>query len=269
MIRKILLGVCAWPAAFLCVMADETPAPKKDYSALSQMIQKNVVGQLPKEFKSESDWGQTVPIPPGGLRRMNRRQTVPVGDHEELPHGSWRKTRAWMDDPARDVAIQVRDLKPAGNNLYKLALDADASLNVQTEVQQWQRGLLVVDLTALADVRVGILLDCDVNLTLGKGFPPEVKVEPKVTNLKAELKDFTLRRGEARRQRLALAIEGEGATKLGNEFKGTLQDMLHSAEPKIAERVNEAIARSLREGKGTFSATALMKALSNKEKRQK
>jgi hypothetical protein len=265
---KLLLCLGLFLPALSWAVADEPPAPKKDYNALSQMIQKSVVSQLPKEFKSQTGWGETVPIPPGGLRRMSRRQTVPVGDHEELPHGQWRKTRAWIDDPARDVTIQVRELKPAPNNSYRLTLGADASLHVDTEVQQWQRGLLVVDLKALADTRVGIALDCDVNLTLGKGFPPDVKVEPKVTSLKADLKDFTLRRGEARRQRLAVAIEGEAATKLGNEFKGTLQDLLHSAEPKIAERINEAIARSLREGKGTFSAAALLKALS-KEKTQK
>jgi hypothetical protein len=250
-------------------IADQPPAPNKDYAALSQMIQKSVVGQLPKEFKTEKNWGETVPIPAEGLRRMNRRQTVQVGDHKELPQGQWRKTRGWLDDPARDVTIQVRDLKPAGNSSYHIALDADARIHVDTEVQQWQKGLLIVDLTALADVRVAIALDCDVALRLGKGFPPDVKVEPKVTNLKADLKDFNLRRGEARRQRLALAVEGEAATKLGHEFKGTLQDMLHAAEPKIAERINEAIARSLREGKGTFSAAALLKALSNKEKAQK
>ena len=250
----ILLPALAWAAV------EEPPMPKKDFTALSQMIHKTVVSQIPKDYRSESGWGQTIPIP-DNLRSVRRRQTVQVGDHQELPHGHWRKTHVWLDDPNRDVTIQVRDLRPASNKSYRIALDVDATLHGETEVQQWQKGLLLVDLMAQADARFGLLLECDAALSLGKGFPPEVKVEPKVTSLKVELKDFNLRRVEGRRTRIALALEGEAANNVGKEFKGVLQDMLHAAEPTIVERANEAIARSLREGKGTFSAGALMKAL--------
>ncbi len=264
--RKLMLCLGLLGLTWSCLLAGEPPAANKDYTALSQLIQQSVIKQMPKVFKNETGWGQTVPIPPEGLRLMRRRQTVQVGDHLELPHGHWRKTRVWMDDPNRDLNIKVLDLRPANDKSYHITLDVDAKLHGATEVEQWQKGLLLIDLTGEADTRVGVLLDCDVALALGKGFPPEVKVEPKVTNLKVDLKDFNLRHVEGRRTRIAVALDGEAAQNLGKEFKGMLQDMLHSAEPTIKERANETIARSLREGKGTFSPMELMKALSKNAK---
>jgi len=262
-IRKLFLcvGVLCLPLPW--VAGDETPAPlpKADYTALSKMIHKVVVSQLPKVFHGQTGWGQTVPIP-DGLRLMQRRKKVQVGDHLELPHGHWRKTRGWFEDPDRDLTILVRDLHPLGTKAYRITLDVDAMLHGATEIEQWQKGLLLVAVTGEADARVGILLECDVALSLGNGFPPEVKVEPKVTDLKLELKDFDLRRVDASRPGIALALQGPGARDLGNEVRKALQDLLHTAEPGIKDRANEAIARSLREGKGTFSAAALLQALS-------
>jgi len=242
----------------------DLPAPKKDYTALSKMIHQVVVSQLPKVFNGQTGWGQTIPIPPEGLRLMRRRKTVQVGDHLELPHGQWRKTRGWFEDPQRDLTIQVRDLHPIGKSAYRIALDVEAVLHGETQVEQWQKGILLVGIMGQADARIGIFLECDVALSLGKGFPPEMKVEPKVTNLKLELKEFNLGHVDATRPGVALALQGAGARDLGNQVREALQDLLHNAEPAIMDRANEAIARSIREGKGTFSAASLMKALSTK-----
>jgi len=266
-IRKLLPCVGILLMALPWASGDEkpTPAPKTDYAALSKMIHKVVVAQLPKVFNGQTGWGQTTPITEG-LPLMRRRQTVQVGDHLELPHGHWRKTRAWLDDPDRDLIIKVRDLRPVGNKSYQIKLDVDVAARGETDVQQWQKGLKLVDVTAQAAGRVGIFLECDVALSLSTTFPPEVKVEPKVSNLKLELKDFELGRVDARRPGIALALQGQAASDVGKEFRGVLQDLLRAAEPTIKDRANEAIARSLREGKGTFSATALMQALSSQAK---
>jgi hypothetical protein len=243
--------------------ADETPVPAKvDYAALSRLIHKVVVAQLPKVYEGQVGWGNTIPIP-DGLKRLGRRKVVQVGDRLELPHGPWRKVRVWMDDPDRDLKIQVGDLHSAGKSTYHLTLAVDAALRGEMDLQRWQKGLRLLDVTAYADARVGLLLGCDVKLTLDAAIPPQVKVEPQVTDLKTDLKEFNLRRIEP--HRLPVVIEGEAAREVGNSFKGVLQDLMRSAEPTVKEYANQAIARGLREGKGTFSAAALLKALGTKK----
>jgi hypothetical protein len=268
-VRTFVLCTAAFALLLPWAAGDETPppAPKVDYTALSSMIHKVVLGQLPPVIRTEANWGNTIPIEEG-LRLMKRRKTVPVGDHREFPHGQWRKTRAWFDNPDKDLIIKVLDLKPAGTKGYQITLDVNASVHAETEIQQWQKGILLADILALTDVGVDVPLQCDVTLALGKGFPPEVKVEPKVTSLKTNLEDFKLKKVELRRPGLALALEGKAAEDMGKRVQGALQELLHNAEPTIAAKANEAIARSLREGKGNFSATALLNALSAKSKAQ-
>ena len=57
-------------------------------------------------------------------------------------------------------------------------------------------------------------------------------------------------------------MEGERAKELGNQYKSLLQDLMHSAEPTVKDYANDAIAKSIKEGKGTLSANALFKMLS-------
>jgi hypothetical protein len=247
-------------------LGDE-PAPKRGldkYAALSRLIQEGVMTRLPKVFADDSGWGRTIPIPPR-LRRHNlRRTTVQVGDHVELPHGTWRKVRAWFDDPARDLRIHVRDLHKTKSGSYRLALDADASLRFEADVRQWLRGLLLADINGRADADVTVSLAFDVKVKLAGKLPPEVTVTPRLTELKTDLHRFTPRQVTFRRA--GVQVEGEALEKAGDDLKDTLQELIRAGEPQAIDLVNEAITRTLRDGKGTFSAAALLKAVPGQQK---
>lgn len=241
-------------------------APKKgnageDYAEFSRLLHKIVLKQLPKVHEDDSGWGGTVPVPPN-LRLPGLRTYVKVGDQTELPHGLWRKVKVWLDDPARNLVIRVRELKPTEAKTYRLLLEADADLRGWAEVQHWQKGLALVGFVANADARVRLTLDCDVAVGLKpRTFPPEVQVEPKVTDLKLELHEFDLR--DVTLRRLGRVLEGEQALAAGDQVKGLLRDVLRAAEPAVKDHANRAIEKGLREGKGTISAGALLKALGN------
>src|SRR5262249_21568836 len=123
---------------------------KADYTELSRLIHKVMVSQMPKVIEDDSEWGKTVPVPPK-LPLAGMRKTVVVGNRKELPHGLWQKMRVWMDDPARDLTVRVRDLKSVDGKAFRLSLDADAAVHTQTETQHWQKGLALVGFTAQAD----------------------------------------------------------------------------------------------------------------------
>jgi hypothetical protein len=243
------------------VGGDEPRRPEeKDYAEFSKLIHQVVVKQLPKVFEDSSGWGQTVPIPPK-LTLPKLRTRIKVGDKEELPHGLWRKIKVWMTTPAKDLQIRVRDFKSVDGKTYRLVIEADALLHADVDAQHWQKGLTLGGFTAQADVALNVLLNCDVQVSLvGKKFPPELKIEPKITDLKTDLKDFTLK--QVAMKKIAIGIEGDAAKDVGNKFKDVLQQLLHSAEPAIKAKANEAIAKSLQDGKGTISAGEMMKALS-------
>jgi hypothetical protein len=248
-------------AVLPALAGDERPkATKADYTAISRLIHKAVVVRLPKVFADDSGWGQTIPTPDKLRLPRLKRTYVKVGDHLELPHGTWRKVRVWLEDPARDLEIRVRDLRPINATTYRLTLEADTTLRSETDVQQWIKGLLLLDATARADADVRLSLECDVKVVVEAAkLPPEVRVQPKVADLKVDLKDFNLRK--VMLNRAVVALEGEQARQLGEQFKGTLQDLVRQAEPEVQERANEAIGRALREGQGAISAVELLRAV--------
>jgi hypothetical protein len=264
-----------WPslaALFLSLSllaGDEPPRPKvKDadrYAALSGLLQKTVVSQLPKVIEDSSGWGRTIPIPDKLRNPKLRRTRIQVGDHQELPQGSWWKVRLWLDNPARDLQVRVRDLRQLKAGSYRLEVDAGAALHSEADLQQWLKGLLLADLVARADLQLGLSLVVDVTVTVTGKLPPEIKVAPKVKSLKVDLKEFRPQQVTFRRAGFTLA--GDLVERTGEDLRGILQEVLRVQEPQIRERANAAIAQAIRTGQGTVSTADLLKALT--PKRQK
>jgi len=232
---------------------DQPPA-KADYSQLAGLIHAAIVPKLPKEIDDRTHWGSTIPDP-GNLKLPQLARTrVKVGDREELAHGQWVRTRLWIDDPDKDVQIEVRDLRKIDAKTVQLQVAATVHGHGERERRQYEKGLLLFGLPVQADAVVVLVLDFDVGLTLSTAkFPPEVIVEPKVTKTQLELKEFDLRK-------VGKLMIGEKGRELGHELKGVLQEQLKKLEPALKEKANEAIARGLKEGKGTLSAEMLLKA---------
>jgi hypothetical protein len=200
--RFIVLLSALGPVAWASVGVGDEPFKKdasRDYTELSRLIHKVVAGQVPKAIEDNSGWGKTIPIPED-LKLPKLRTVVKVGDRMELPHGLWRKVKLTMPDPAKDLNIRVKELSPMNGSKYRLKLEADANLHGWTEVQHWQKGLALVGFIAEADAAVLLNLECEVGLELNsKKFPPEIKIDPKVTGLEIDLKDFSLRKVTLRR----------------------------------------------------------------------
>src|SRR6266545_3632403 len=113
---------------------------KADHEALSRLVHRLVASQFPKTFEHDAGWGATIPIP-DKLPLPRLRTRVRVGDHDELPHGSWRRVRGEMMNPERDLTVHVRGLAPKGKGAYRLSLDVDAAMSGELELQRWQKGL--------------------------------------------------------------------------------------------------------------------------------
>jgi hypothetical protein len=237
---------------------------KADYAELSRMIHGLVVKQMPKEYRDAKEWGMTIPatndVP---LPRLRTR--VRVEGRDEFPHGLWKRARVWIENPSKDFHIQVRDFKKGSDGKLRLTLDASASLRGENEWRQWQKGLSLFNVKVQADAVIDVSLDCDVALTLStKKFPPEVVVDPKIADARLELREFNL--NEVSLRRLGKILEGERAREIGFELKGLLEGLLKQYEPEIRDQANQAIAQSLRDGKGSFSAASLLKMLSPPKK---
>src|SRR5438067_7323828 len=97
--------------------AGEKTPTKIDYAEFSKLVHHIVVKSLPKQFADTSGWGQTIPIPPK-LSLPNLRKYVKVGDKLELPHGAWRRFKGSMEDPVKNLKINVKDFKALDDKTF-------------------------------------------------------------------------------------------------------------------------------------------------------
>ena len=226
---------------------------KADYAEFSKLVHKFVVNGIPKDVEHRDGWGNTIPYTEK-LILPRLRTYLKDGDRIVLPHGAWKRLKVNLEDPSRDLVINVKNFKYAGGKNYRLDLDADVVLRTEGEWQQWQKGLMLVGLEGVADAYLHISVGADIGVELDfKQFPPAVKIHPKVADLGLDLEDIRLRGGPI--------FTGEKGERLANDIKGLLRAAVKVAEPQVKELVNEAIAESIRKGKGALSAGELLKAL--------
>jgi hypothetical protein len=218
---------------------------KPEYAEVSRLIQSLVTSQAPRQYEDTSGWGMTIPFPVELRRPGLRRTVVKVGDRMELPHGPWIRSKVWIDDPGRDVQVRVTDMRKAeAGKGTRLSIEATVALHGERERQQWLRGLRLVDLTVQADAVVVASFDVDVAVRFKAGtLPPELVIEPKVVRTQLDLKRFDLHRVGP------VQFTGKDAQDMGEELRGTLQGWLKQYEPRVTERLNEAVTAAVKSGK--------------------
>lgn len=227
--------------------------PRQDYAEFSRLVHKAVVSRLPKQFEDTSGWGQTI-LPPAKLPLPQLRTFLKVGDHLELPHGPWRRFMGKIEYPDKQLKIMVREFKQLDDKTYRVVTDVDATIMCHGEWQQWQKGLMLFGIEAVADADLSATIVCDIGVALNlKKFPPELNIDPRVAELSLDLVDFKIRNGPL--------LKGEQGERLRNDLKDVLRSLIKASEPVVKEYANQAIAQGLKEGKGTISAGAILKTL--------
>lgn len=260
--KRLPWKICLFAALGFCALGTgQEPGEKAvdsgpDLSYFSKMVHKMVLPQIPKYHEDLSGWTGSIPVPPD-LKLPRLRTYIKVGDRLEVPHGLWKKYRIWIDDPARDVQIHLRDLKKTDEGGFRLHVEATALLHGEGEIKPWQKGLGLPIVKADADIVVQLNMDVDVKLgLLADRFPPELTVEPWIAGSKLEIKEFHLKKISS-----IISVEGDGVRDLGNDIKGMLNSLIRQYEEEVTDRANQAIARSLKDGKGPLSAGEMLKML--------
>ncbi len=226
---------------------------KPDYKEFSRLVHSIVLAQMPKKIVDASGWGGTIPAPPN-LPFPQLRKYIKVGDKVEVPHGTWRRFTGKIESPDKNLIINLTDFKPLNAKTHRIAFDVDATMAWNIELQQWQKGLLLLPIATVADARFTAAIVCDVGVELDlTTFPPALKIEPKVADLGLNLVDVKLRSGPL--------LTGEKNEQMAKDIKDVLRLAVKASEPLVKAEVNRVIEESLKQGKGTIGVGAMMKAL--------
>lgn len=249
-----VIGSIAIFAGLPFALSAQDAETRPDFAAFSKLIHKTVVKELPKEFTDDTGWGQTIPVPPK-LPLPNLRTYLKKGNEVVLPHGAWQRFKGKVEEPDKNLKIAVKEFqKTADGKKYRLAAEVDVAIVCHGEWQLWQKGLLLVGAESSADASFKAEVFCEVGVTLNiKKFPPELGIEPKITDLKLNLVDFNFRHEPI--------IKGEAGDQIRRDLKELLRSLVKQSEGAVKDYANEAIEKSLKEGKGRISAGTIMETL--------
>ncbi|MBI3823851.1 MAG: hypothetical protein HY289_14375 [Planctomycetes bacterium] len=248
--------ICIWAGALVALppnawAGEPESAPK--FTDLSKFVTALVVKQLPKQVEDASGWGQVTEIP-NNLPLMGLRKTMKVADRLEAPHGAWRRFKGQVENPDKNFKLTILDFKGLDEKTSRIVMTVDVTVMCHGEWQQWQKGLLLVGADATADVNFTAAMVCDVGTSFNfKKFPPELNIEPRITEMKLDLVDFKLRGGPI--------LKKDRGKALTNDFKDVLRGIVKASEPAVHAFANHALAEAVRDGKGAISASAILKAL--------
>ena len=209
--------------------------PAAAQESLARLMRAEILESLKGQYQGSDDWGQTteafhgIKIEGKGLKLKFRARK------KEVRHGLWKKYEAEFVDPHQHLQVRLANLRPDGPGQLAGQIFLDARVRGTTRVERWRQGVKLLNFKAEADSRVEVRLD----FTLAVKFVPtrflaDVMVEPKVTGVGLRLIEFDLKR--------VSKIDGWLAHELGDNLRGTIQRELTRREPKIADKVNLAIA---------------------------
>jgi hypothetical protein len=221
-------------------------------AALAEMVHSILISKMPTEHEERKNWGHYVRIFDGydvkgkGLKiQLKKRE-------RNANHGLWKRFKVWVDDPHRDLQIEIRNMRRNGEDKLQFELVGTVSAHGFAELKQWSNGVQLLGVAAEADAVVELNLGCEIALSAEQGvFLPNLVVEPRIIDSKLWLKDFRLRR-------VGPLVRGKVAKELGDEFRDEIQKQLHKNEHKVAEEANRAIAKSLQDGKLRLSPSELL-----------
>lgn len=214
-----------------------TPAAKS-YAVrppLVDLAESLIADALPRRYSDARHWGGQKHFTTGwkverdGLKIETRRRKQLVN------HGTWKRYDVWLADGEK-LALDVTDVRVFDDGRVTFRLAAGGPLKGRVELQQWQRGVRLLGVSADCEARVRLVLDVEAALSARQGLLlPEVAVAPKVTAARVEMTDFRLRRvGELR---------GPLAKELGDAAEPALRREVARQNEKIAAKINKSIAK--------------------------
>lgn len=220
-----------------------------DSAALARLLKNGMLIHLPKFHEEHDNWGKQVHIF-DGLKWEREGLKIEVRKKEKLAnHGLWKHYRVWIQDPERDLDVQVKNLVVVGPGHVTFQVAVRTKITGFADVQQHSNGLQLLSVKGEGDAVVAVIVDAAVKVGLqaSGSFVPDLVVEPTVGQVDVQLQDFKLRR-------LGHHIKGNLANEIGNGLEGAMRRAIDKSEHKVKAEFNEQIAKLQDKGKLRVSA---------------
>lgn len=233
--------------------ADATPVPKlgmPSANVFTSLCRTILIAEQPFPIEERDNWGKTVKIFDGvkvegkGLRLKIRESK------KDVNHGLWKHFKITLDDPEKDLSLEVRRFEHVGGDRFVFEVFLSARLHAYAHLMQWSNGLRLLSTEVEADATLELSIAGEVRVGYAPGLlMPTVSLDPKIADARLNLGYFRMRRvGQ---------FDGWAVKELGETLESMVRRKIRDKSPKIVESANEAITKQKQAGKLQFSAADL------------
>jgi len=217
-----------------------TASPSQDAASpgsLRGLITTIVRENLPDQYESRDNWGDTKEIWAGLHVRLDGLQIETKRRKKRVNHGTWKLYRVRFIEPEKYLQVDVQNIHELPNGRVEFDLLADARLDVFARLAQWELGVQLISLSVNAEARTQFRVRCDLGLKLDPSkLPPDVLLDPVVSQAELRLADFRVRR--------ISQLGGPLARELGEEARDLLDKELAKQNQKLPGKINRQIDKN-------------------------
>lgn len=237
-----MLRLLSFLACFVAAAAARAQVPAdgsltaEQRAALSDVVRGILLDSLPERIDVQDDWGDTRQTLSGltwhfkGLRVDVERRM------KDVKHGLWKQAEITPVDPANNLRFSIVEARGTGPQSIAFQVRAASPLHVLARIERWRNGVKMLNFSTEgdADVEIRVAGNVDYRFDTG-GDKSAVVFTPHVATV-----DLTLTNLDWRR---VGPISGEVVTDLGDTFQGVVAKQFDRQEPKVTEKLNQAIAK--------------------------
>ncbi len=203
---------------------------------LNRMVTQIILENLPDDFVHEDNWGATRQIWDGVRMRWEADGLSTRRRWKTVNHGTWKRYQVTLIDPEQHFQVELFDLRELPEGRVGFQARVDAAARVHARLAEWQYGVQLLGLSALATATIRLEVDCSLALRLDPSrLPPDVLLDPRIVAADLQLVDFRLHRiGN---------VGGPVVRELGRAARGMLEERLAGRRQRLTDRMQRQIDR--------------------------
>lgn len=205
-------------------------------AAMSQTVRGILVEAVPERIEKNYNWGDTrerfsqlkLKTDSGRLRFETNTK--------EVKHGLWKQIVVVPVDPQTNLRFRIAEARSTGRSTMAFQVVASSPLKLTARVERWRTGVKMLNFSTDAEAHIEMHVAGEVTYEYadleGKSY---LMFRPTISKVDLKLVEFDLRR-------IGLA-DGIVVQDLGDMLSDPLADQLDKNEPKVAKKLNDAIAK--------------------------
>jgi hypothetical protein len=205
---------------------------------IQQLIEHIVFEAIPRDYENTKKWGTTKEVFDGwhvhaeGLKIETKRKKKRVN------HGTWKRYRLTMVDPHQTLKVRLHNPRRLDTGEWETELFLAARLDVEARLQEWQRDIRLLSISAQATADLELRIFGTAATTLDPtDVPPSVVFQPTVKEAELRLLSFKLRRVSKADGPLIRELVGDGIEPL-------LEELIREKNDELAARLNRQIQKN-------------------------